>query len=234
MATTQNLSQLLEDLIQNAPTVLAVPITLIVSLFKIVTVLISIVTFPLRIAEVFARNFPILAGLMLGFFSLCAYIIKKITRQSVVSYFLYTVVPYCLSIVYTVFGVFFPQVHAITKLMQVLLHPIRFVLGIAEKVDDRARPIREVVEVLAPGTSRRADNFIRQRGTSPTRMSLSEKANNERIQCCICFYREKTVLLRPCNHICLCDTCLQAVMLDSQPHCPICRTPIESHIDVYL
>ncbi|VDO40536.1 unnamed protein product [Haemonchus placei] len=88
----------------------------------------------------------------------------------------------------------------------------------------RARPIRQVVEVFSP---------VRRRSTSSV-ISYAERANNERIQCCICLYREKTILLRPCNHICLCNTCFQAIMNEEISTCPICRTEIESHIEVFL
>ncbi|VDM64612.1 unnamed protein product [Angiostrongylus costaricensis] len=53
----------------------------------------------------------------------------------------------------------------------------------------------------------------------------------EVLQCCICIYREKSVLLRPCNHLCLCEICLQAVLNEPPARCPICRSIIDSHIN---
>ncbi|VDO78030.1 unnamed protein product [Heligmosomoides polygyrus] len=85
-----------------------------------------------------------------------------------------------------------------------------------------ARPIRQVVEV----SGRRESTY--------SVISSAEKANDERIQCCICIFNEKTVFLRPCNHICLCEGCFRAVMNEDLPRCPICRATIESHINVFL
>ncbi|KAK5974356.1 RING-type domain-containing protein [Trichostrongylus colubriformis] len=166
--------------------------------------------------------------------TLLSTLLKRISRQSVVSYFLYVVIPYCVSIAYTFFGLLFPQVHIISRVIQVLLHPIKWVLGIAEQVDRRAGPIRQVVEVFSPGGERRNPAGSARRRSTSSIISNAERANDQRTQCCICLYREKTILLRPCNHICLCNTCFQAVKSEQRPNCPICRTEIESHMEVYL
>ncbi|VDL82509.1 unnamed protein product [Nippostrongylus brasiliensis] len=218
-----NISHFFEDLADNAPAVLAVPIALVGAVFKVVAILLQIATFPLRVAQ---------------------FIVRRITRQSLVSYFLYVFVPYCLSIVYTIFGIIFPQVHTVSRVIQVLLHPIRWILGIAEQVDRRAGPIREVVEVLSPrdrgevisprDRRRNQPESVRRRISTSSVLSNAEKANDERIQCCICLFREKSVLLRPCNHLCLCDVCFNAVMSEGPPLCPVCRTTIESHISVFM
>ncbi|KAJ1349205.1 hypothetical protein KIN20_004675 [Parelaphostrongylus tenuis] len=111
---------------------------------------------------------------------------------------------------------------------------LRWLVGGDEEITRRAESIRQVIEVFSPrGQRQNQDQPVRRRSTSSI-LSAAEQANNERVQCCICIYREKSVLLRPCNHLCLCETCLQAVLNVSPPRCPICRELIHSHLNVFL
>lgn len=47
--------------------------------------------------------------------------------------------------------------------------------------------------------------------------------------CIICFNNIKNVLISPCNHICVCDTCRLQIK-----KCPLCRVKMESYCNVYL
>ncbi|XGW02265.1 hypothetical protein V3C99_014366 [Haemonchus contortus] len=234
MSRLMNITAFLDSYTDGTHEILAIPIALLSTLLKLVVILLRIATAPVRAIQFMVRNYPLLTIILITSFIITYSIVKRITRQSVVRYFLYVFIPYCVSIFYTIFGLIFPQVHTISRVIGVLLHPIRWLLGIAEQVDRRARPIRQVVEVFSPGGERRSEaGSVRRRSTSSV-ISYAERANNERIQCCICLYREKTILLRPCNHICLCNTCFQAIMNEELSTCPICRTEIESHIEVFL
>lgn len=45
-----------------------------------------------------------------------------------------------------------------------------------------------------------------------------------RITCCICFIHEKSILLQPCNHICVCANCVEELLETyEEPLCPLCR-----------
>jgi hypothetical protein len=55
--------------------------------------------------------------------------------------------------------------------------------------------------------------------------------NFETTVCCICRDKSKTILLIPCRHLCLCDSCSQ---LEAISTCPICRSEISDRIRVYL
>lgn len=56
-----------------------------------------------------------------------------------------------------------------------------------------------------------------------------------RITCCICFIHEKSILLQPCNHICLCAHCVEELLETyEEPLCPLCRSIITSYVDVYI
>ena len=62
--------------------------------------------------------------------------------------------------------------------------------------------------------------------------ALKEQADTERDQrlCVICQESEKSVLLLPCRHLCLCKGCSRRSELDK---CPLCRKAIEQKIDVF-
>lgn len=56
-----------------------------------------------------------------------------------------------------------------------------------------------------------------------------EKHKESRL-CVICQEGEKSVVLFPCRHMCLCDACSQH---DDLHQCPLCRRPIVQKISVY-
>lgn len=56
------------------------------------------------------------------------------------------------------------------------------------------------------------------------------EAQKEQRLCVICQEREKSVVLLPCRHLCLCDTCSLHDALDM---CPLCREPIAHKISVF-
>lgn len=58
-----------------------------------------------------------------------------------------------------------------------------------------------------------------------------ELANkNDQRSCVVCKEKEKSVLLLPCRHLCLCDACAEH---DQLAHCPLCRRAIVHKISVY-
>ena len=52
--------------------------------------------------------------------------------------------------------------------------------------------------------------------------------------CCVCHDKEKCILLQPCNHVSLCEQCLEEVLARRDKVCPLCREKIEDHIRVFL
>ncbi len=54
---------------------------------------------------------------------------------------------------------------------------------------------------------------------------------SERNLCVICQDAQKTILLRPCNHYCLCENC--ASNLTAMRRCPLCNTTITERITLY-
>jgi hypothetical protein len=49
--------------------------------------------------------------------------------------------------------------------------------------------------------------------------------------CAICQDRPKTIVLLPCNHMCLCRQCLDR---KKWKECPICRKRVESNMEIYV
>jgi len=46
--------------------------------------------------------------------------------------------------------------------------------------------------------------------------------------CCVCMENPKSVLLIPCNHVCICQACLTELR---RPACPICNSRVQRYLD---
>lgn len=56
-----------------------------------------------------------------------------------------------------------------------------------------------------------------------------EQRNDEQL-CVACLSERKNVVLQPCNHLTMCENCFQ----QCSSVCPQCRTPVRSHLVVYM
>ena len=56
---------------------------------------------------------------------------------------------------------------------------------------------------------------------------LEEVTNSTTKECIICMAEEKTTILLPCRHLCVCDTCGD-ILRNQTFKCPICRQPFSS------
>ena len=59
-----------------------------------------------------------------------------------------------------------------------------------------------------------------------------EKFEDEML-CVVCQLEKKTILLQPCNHLCLCPECVEPV-LNNNKICPMCRKHVIKWTKVYL
>ncbi|TNJ26193.1 Ankyrin repeat protein 2 [Giardia muris] len=82
----------------------------------------------------------------------------------------------------------------------------------------------EGLERIPPPTSGAA-------GWRGVRELSSSRSLPEGMTCVICLTNPKDTLLQPCNHLCVCSSCAGRIMNQT---CPLCRTPIESTVKVYL
>ena len=55
----------------------------------------------------------------------------------------------------------------------------------------------------------------------------------ENLQCCVCQDQKKTILLLPCRHLCICQTCSDATGTSKLSKCPVCRSTIVEKLKVY-
>jgi hypothetical protein len=53
----------------------------------------------------------------------------------------------------------------------------------------------------------------------------------DQVQCVICTVNLRNVILMPCKHYTICSDCFEVL---DQTKCPMCRSPIESTIRVFL
>lgn len=56
---------------------------------------------------------------------------------------------------------------------------------------------------------------------------------SEELLCVVCLNNKKSIILRPCNHLCLCEEC-SASKEHSIKECPVCRKKIEKRERVFL
>ena len=61
-----------------------------------------------------------------------------------------------------------------------------------------------------------------------------KKKAQEANQCSICLNAPMNCLLRPCHHGKFCCGCIQRLMIQRDPQCPLCRTSIRSHHKYFI
>lgn len=66
-----------------------------------------------------------------------------------------------------------------------------------------------------------------------------ENPEDVKVMCTICNNCEVNILVRPCNHVKMCETCSLAVLAQAiadnvDAVCPFCRGPIQETLKVYM
>uniref|UniRef100_A0A914V8A2 RING-type domain-containing protein n=1 Tax=Plectus sambesii TaxID=2011161 RepID=A0A914V8A2_9BILA len=90
----------------------------------------------------------------------------------------------------------------------------------------------ELARVLLPDPDRHPFSRPPVAKTRPNRNATEDE---DRLFCCVCQDENKTILLQPCNHLCLCTKCaVEITGPRGTNQCPICRSNIRSYVDVYL
>jgi len=56
----------------------------------------------------------------------------------------------------------------------------------------------------------------------------------EEALCVVCMDARKQHAMVPCMHMCVCSACAQRLLDAQTPHCPVCRTPVESTTRVFI
>jgi len=67
--------------------------------------------------------------------------------------------------------------------------------------------------------------------TNPISIPKPVLKEENKLLCSICYDSSITLLLEPCNHICICQLCYHSLIKNE---CPICKTPISSTKKIYF
>lgn len=134
-----------------------------------------------------------------------------------------TLAPYAYVFLRALVLLLFPQLNVIFNTLQLLFAPLIDFFSLILSLPARLTRRRSV----RPASHRRGP-------VSPPEDSGDESTHGERLLCCVCLLREKSVLLQPCNHICLCSPCSMELFHSFNPQCPLCRTKIRSYVEVYI
>ena len=72
---------------------------------------------------------------------------------------------------------------------------------------------------------------IINRVSSNSSGSLPARTNTNQILCTVCLEKQRDCVLEPCMHVCCCISCLQLI---TDNKCPVCRTPIDFYMKLYI
>ena len=66
-----------------------------------------------------------------------------------------------------------------------------------------------------------------------TELTRRHTAAKEGELCVICCDKKKNVVLLPCKHLCICESCEEGLKQQPKPSCPMCRCLIKDTMCVY-
>lgn len=56
--------------------------------------------------------------------------------------------------------------------------------------------------------------------------------DSQESECLICLTELKTIAVLPCRHVCYCEACVNEVKSKNKTDCPVCRSPVQSFLNV--
>jgi hypothetical protein len=68
-------------------------------------------------------------------------------------------------------------------------------------------------------------------------VQFERNVTERRAKCAICLHKVSNRLVRPCNHLCMCERCARTLLLlddDEQKRCPICRDEFSGIDDAFI
>jgi hypothetical protein len=120
---------------------------------------------------------------------------------------------------------------------------IKWHVGVAGSVRGRICPICHSHESKWPRspssqTSTQVDlrgNNMHVSTNTPSSSRTEHTTNDQSRMCCICLTSPKCVVLMPCKHLCVCESCFNGSDTGHRlTDCPICRCGIDNHIIPFL
>lgn len=98
-------------------------------------------------------------------------------------------------------------------------------------VDGTLYKLQELYGIAADVTASK-DESAKGDSNKPAGFTFDDKGN----ECVICLTEPCTVVVRPCNHLCLCVDCSERLVSGSnfeKRRCPICRSPLGSLLPIF-
>ena len=53
-------------------------------------------------------------------------------------------------------------------------------------------------------------------------------------ECCVCLEKTKNTVLVPCHNMCLCESCAEDLMKNTNASCPLCHAKVHKTIKIFL
>ena len=97
---------------------------------------------------------------------------------------------------------------------------------IAQIIFDLTRPPARPSPVYQPEPSLQTPSYGE---TGRGEGGASDTQGNVSRECVVCMNAQRTTMLRPCGHVCVCSECAEAVST-----CPLCRQSIADRIRAFL
>lgn len=66
------------------------------------------------------------------------------------------------------------------------------------------------------------------------RIEEGEFPLNDNAECTVCMEKVKSIALKPCGHLVVCEDCLFSLGKEKDRHCPICRSAVRGHLRVFF
>lgn len=194
-------------------------LTLVFSLIRfLILEVVYLLTMPIRIFLnlIITHPFTLMVIALLSVLTCTVFvvIVKQISIVKVCCTLFRLIAPYICRLAHTLFLYLCPQYYLLLSVVHFMLAPVKFLFDLFFCFPQ-----------LFPSSYQRR---IR-------RISRGCGDDTSRIMCCVCFVHEKSILLQPCNHICLCADCAEELLETyEEPLCPLCRSFITSYVDVYI
>ena len=113
---------------------------------------------------------------------------------------------------------------------------IDFKLQIANPTEERKMDrLRRLFKLRNKGKTSKVKITVDDRPTIPPVRRLIPPTSREEILCVVCFMNKKCMLIRPCNHACLCNECTTLLQGENElKECPLCRGHVNHVERIYI
>jgi hypothetical protein len=92
---------------------------------------------------------------------------------------------------------------------------------------NKRKSTEQVVEEVVKNVKVKVDHLASELKTAHAQIEDQE----DQLNCTICMDTKRSVLLLPCNHLNLCETCAP---VHAAHECPTCRTQVSRRVKVFL